>query len=62
MSNDNPYIPNHPAPANDSIKEVDKEIILKENFSDELMRNLNSKKADIILPDEIKIKERKKED
>lgn len=62
MSNDNPYIPNHPAPASDSIKDVDKEIILKENFSDELMRNLNSKKADIILPDEIKIKERKKED
>ncbi|HCM89138.1 MULTISPECIES: hypothetical protein [Vagococcus] len=62
MSNDNPYIPNPPTPASDSIKEVDKEIILKEKFSDELMRNLNSKNTDIILPDEIKIKERKKED
>ncbi|MDT2815304.1 hypothetical protein P7H75_10615 [Vagococcus carniphilus] len=60
MFNDNNI--NNPVPVNDASKEANKELIIKENFSKELVKNLKSENADIILPDEIKVTKSKKKE
>lgn len=59
MSGNNSYIPIPPVPANDYNKEADKEIILEENISEDLMKRLNSENFNIILPEETKVKDKK---
>lgn len=67
MANDNPYIPNPyipnpPVPVNESEKIVESELILKENFNKESLKALNSGNTEFILPDEVKVKEKKEKE
>ncbi len=62
MANDNPYIPNPPVPVNESEKTVESELILKENFNKESLKALNSGNTEFILPDEVKVKEKKEKE
>lgn len=57
MSNPNDVIANTPVPINDSSTEMNKEVILKEDFNKERIKNINSGNFSIILPDEVKVKE-----
>ncbi len=57
----NHVMPNPPVPATDAHPEADKEILIKENFNDELIKEVNSGSVEIILPDEVAVKERKKQ-
>ena len=41
------------------VPHIDKEIILKEDFSQELIKKLNSKEIEIILPEEVTVKDKK---
>lgn len=62
MFDDNLYIPIPPIPMNDFNQSSNKEILVKEDFSQLKVKKLSSEKVDIILPDEMTIKEKKKED
>ena len=62
MSSDNPYIPNPPVPVDNPHQEIDRELVLKENFSKELLKELNSGNMTFILPDEVTVKEKKKKE
>lgn len=59
MSNDSLHIPTPPVPLNEFSQHIDKEIILKEDFSQELIKKLNSKEIEIILPEEVTVKDKK---
>lgn len=62
MANDNPYIPNPPVPEDEPQKAAESELILKENFNKESLKALNSGNTEFILPDEVKVKEKKKKE
>ncbi len=59
MSNDSLHIPTPPVLLNEFSQHIDKEIILKEDFSQELIKKLNSKEIEIILPEEVTVKDKK---
>lgn len=61
MSNPNQVIPNTPVPVNNEPIEVEKEIILKENFNDAFIQKVNSGNFSFLLPDEVKVKDEKKD-
>ncbi|WP_326717218.1 hypothetical protein [Vagococcus jeotgali] len=60
MSNDNPVITNVPTPDPEVTKELHQEIILEENYTQALIDGLKKENFSIILPDEVKVKDKKK--
>lgn len=60
MANPNQVIPNIPIPTQNNAKEVEKEIILKENFNEAFIQKVNSGNFSFVLPDEVKVIDEKK--
>ena len=58
MAHDNPYIPSPPVPGVEIEKDVDKEVLLKENFKEERLNDLVSKGVEVTLPEELKVKKK----
>ncbi|AQP53643.1 hypothetical protein CBF34_11080 [Vagococcus penaei] len=59
MSDNHGIVPNIPIPTPDSHQDVPKEIILKDNFNQDRLKHLNDGPIGFILPDEIKVKDKK---
>lgn len=60
MANPSQVIPNIPIPTQNDAKEVEKEIILKENFNEAFIQKVNSGNFSFVLPDEVKVIDEKK--
>lgn len=60
MIHDNPMILNHPVSETPTHQDTDKEIIMTDDFKEELAERLVSKHSSIILPDELEIVDKKK--
>lgn len=60
MTNEQPVTLNTPVPDTPSTIEANKEVVLKEDYIKERIGQLREHPFDIILPDEVKVKEKKK--
>lgn len=57
MTSDNPVILNNPTPPTNPNNDVEKEIIVKDNFGKDLVKNFKHPGVDIVLPDDVPLKD-----